>query len=53
MAEVYDGSLIVPTAVPGDASVVEGIAVVWVHLQGLSVVLHSSLILPHLHHHQT
>ena len=53
MAEVYDGSLVVPTAVPGDASVVEGIAVVWVHLQGLRVVLHSSLILSNLHHRQS
>lgn len=53
MSEVGDGTLIVPTPVPGDASVVVGIAVLRVHLQGLSVVLHSSLILSYLYcHHQ-
>lgn len=52
MREVGDGALIVPTAVPGDASVVVGITVLRVHLQGLSVVLHSSLILSYLYCHQ-
>ncbi len=52
MREVGDGALIVPTAVPGDASVVVGIAVLRVHLQGLSVVLHSTLILSYLYCHQ-
>ena len=49
--EVGDGALIVPTAVPGDASVVVGIAVLRVYLQGLSVVLHSALILSYLYCH--
>ena len=52
MSEVGDGALIVPTAVPGNASVVVGIAVLRVHLQGLSVVLHSSLILSYLYCHE-
>jgi len=52
MREVGDGALIVPTAVPGDASVVVGIAVLRVHLQGLRVVLHSTLILSYLYCHQ-
>ena len=49
MAEIFNCTLIVPAAIPSDAPVVVSVAVLGVHLQSLSVVLYSPLIIPHLH----
>lgn len=49
MTEVLNCALVVAAAVPSDAPVVVGIAVVGVHQQGLAVVPYSLLIVPNLH----